>query len=180
MGLPPDYTHHNQISSNDWLGASMPAAAVEAAVVEAAVAGAPHNVLHCIRPNASCSLEPPPSSCSVFRWSGLCSASHSRRFAKTAVHRWIGRFGRQGKSSANTNWVVIDATAATMTLTIIRSVLFNRAVQCWLSFVCFAKNGAGSVKLQNSWMQLWFSLVQFCFCDGSVWHIFCLTCLALV
>ena len=23
VGLPPDYTHHNQISSNDWLGASM-------------------------------------------------------------------------------------------------------------------------------------------------------------
>ena len=130
-------------------------------MVEAAVAGAPHNVLHCIRPNASCTLEPPPSSCSVFRWSGLCSASHSRRFAKTAVHRWIGRFGRQGKSSANTNWVVIDATAATMTLTIIRNVLFNRAVQFWLSFVCFAINGAALV-------QFGYMLVQRWSCFGSV------------
>ena len=144
-------------------------------MVEAAVAGAPHNVLHCIRPNVSCSSAPTLRSCSLFRWSGLCSTSHSRRFAKTAVNPWIGRFGRQGRSNANTNWVVIDAKAAT-----IRSVLFNKAIQCWLSFVCFATNGAVHVKLQNSWMQLWFSLVQLCFCVGSVWHILCLTCLALV
>ena len=129
-------------------------------MVEAAVAGAPHNVLHCIRPNASCSLEPTLRSCGLFRWSGLCSTSHSRRFAKTAVNPWTGGFQRRGKSSANTNWVVIDATAATITLTILRSVLFNRAFQFWLSFVCFATNGEVAVKLQNSWMQLWFSLVQ--------------------
>ena len=62
---------------------------------------------------------------------------------------------------------MIDATAATMTLTIIRNVLFNRAVQFWLSLVCFA-NGAVLFSCSTvgfSFGSVWFScasvLVQF-------------------
>ena len=62
---------------------------------------------------------------------------------------------------------MIDATAATMTLTILRSVLSNGAVQFWLSFVCFTV-GSVSVQLQYSWIQRWFSLVQLWLSIGSV------------